>query len=74
MERGSPPLQGGAWRERIIVGKSIGGHFGIKSREVATNLHVSTHWICLNLRNALWQKCGGFVHPSPPVAMPQKQS
>jgi len=36
MERGSPTLRGGAWRGRKIVGKSIGGHFGIKSREAAT--------------------------------------
>ena len=25
-----------------------------------------TRWICINLRNGLWQKWGGHVHPSPP--------
>jgi len=28
------------------------------------------HWICINLRNDLWQKWGRHVHPSPPVATP----
>jgi len=27
---------------------------------------VKTHWICRNLRDDLWQKWGGHVHPSPP--------
>jgi len=31
---------------------------------------VKTHQICINLRNNLWQKWGGHVHPSPPVATP----
>ena len=24
---------------------------------------VKTHWICINLRNDLWQKWGGHVQP-----------
>ena len=26
----------------------------------------NTRWICINLSNGLWQKWGGYVHPSPP--------
>ena len=30
---------------------------------------VKTHRICINVRNDLWQKWGGHVHPSPPLAV-----
>jgi len=32
---------------------------------------VKTHWICINLRNDLWQRWGGHVHPvSGPACAP----
>ena len=30
------------------------------------SFRVKTHRICINLRNDIWQKWGGHVHPSPP--------
>jgi len=42
-------------------------HRSLQTGETISKPHiVKSHRICINLGNILWQKSGGYVHPSPP--------
>ena len=49
-----------------LVGKFQDGHFELNVRKRRVSRAPNHDQICINLRNDLWQKWGGHVHPSPP--------